>query len=897
MPAQVPPKPERREPRPLGESRRRWLYLVGILLATMLVLLAGAAAGVDMAVIAAGIALAAVAGVALLSLSRTEHEAAAAQRQAEILAHAVDALPGGAAVIDGGGALVHGNAVFQAMVPLKGRRPAAALADHVAGGAEALQRFKRLAAAAASGESAKEELQVRTAQGRTAWWEVSANPVPGLRGYSLWIVGDVTAKRELAGVVAAEQAKVLDFLENAPVGFYSVDGEGRFAFVNRTLAQWLETAPEALVGGSARLHDFVVGPKPGARPYDPFPQEGNEVALKGARGRTFQALISQTAFGGDASGPLRTRSVVLDLTHERAMAEALRRSEQRFRALFENAPVVIASLDREGRIVDCNPALRTLIGRAQEPMGKALAELIDPRDRTQVEARIHALLTGGLPGTRVVGSPMEIRLAGEGARHAVLYLSRFEGEGGEAGVMASFVDTTEKKKLEQQFAQSQKMQAVGQLAGGIAHDFNNLLTAMIGFCDLLLLRHRPGDQSFADIMQVKQNANRAANLVRQLLAFSRQQTMQPRVLDVTDALADLGNLLRRLLGESIELKIVHGRDLGLVKVDQGQLEQAIVNLAVNARDAMMEAGTAGAPGGTLTIQTMNTRVDARARDRLGVDSMPLGDYTVIAVSDTGVGIPPEIVDRIFEPFFSTKEAGQGTGLGLSTVYGIVKQSGGFIFVDSQVGRGATFSLYLPHHAGAAEAAQPDADKAPAGDLTGRGTVMLVEDEDPVRLFGARALRNKGYKVIEAKSGDAALELIDKQLAEAASGAAGSVGGAKGEGGSGGGSGSGSGSGGIDLLVTDVVMPRMDGPTLVVHARKRMPGLKVICISGYAEETLASRIRAAGDVHFLAKPFSLKQLAAKVKEVMRQGSGVGSGAAPSNAPVVTEAKREPGAAAE
>jgi two-component system cell cycle sensor histidine kinase/response regulator CckA len=859
----------------------RWLILVAVLLATMLVLLGGAAAGVDMAVIAAGIALAAVAGVALLSLSRTEHEAAAAQRQAEILAHAVDALPGGAAVIDGIGALVHANAVFQAMVPLKGRRPAAALGDHVAGGAEALQRFKRLAAAAAAGESAKEELQVKTAQGRTAWWEVSANPVPGLSGYSLWIVGDVTARRELAGMVAAEQAKVLDFLENAPVGFYSVDAAGRFEFVNRTLAQWLETAPEALVGGPARLHDFVVAPKPGAKPHDPFPQEGNEVALKGARGRTFQALISQTAFGGD--GALRTRSVVLDLTHERAMAEALRRSEQRFRALFENAPVVIASLDQEGRVVDCNPALRALIGRDREPMGRPLAELIDPRDRAQVEARIRALLTGGLPGTRAVGSPMELRLAGEGARHAVLYLSRFEGALGEAGVMASFVDTTEKKKLEQQFAQSQKMQAVGQLAGGIAHDFNNLLTAMIGFCDLLLLRHRPGDQSFADIMQVKQNANRAANLVRQLLAFSRQQTMQPRVLDVADALADLGNLLRRLLGESIELKIVHGRDLGLVKVDQGQLEQAIVNLAVNARDAMIGGERTG---GTLTIRTLNQRVDARLRARLGVESMPLGDYTVIEVADTGSGIPPEIVDRIFEPFFSTKEAGQGTGLGLSTVYGIVKQSGGFIFVDSEVGKGTTFSLYLPHHAGAAEAAAAaDPEKAPAGDLTGRGTVMLVEDEDPVRLFGARALRNKGYTVIEAKSGDAALELIDKRLAEAAGG---------------GGSGSGSGSGGIDLLVTDVVMPRMDGPTLVVHARRRMPGLKVICISGYAEETLSQRIRAAGDVHFLAKPFSLKQLAAKVQDVMRQpgqGAGATDGPAHSTAPVAAEAKREPGAAAE
>ncbi len=838
-----------RPPKPATESRGRWLVLVFVLLGTMLVMLGGAAAGVDTAVIAAGIALAAVAGIALLSLSRTEHEAAAAQRQAEVLAHAVDALPGGAAVIDGGGVLVHANAVFQSMLPLRGRRPAAALAELLVAGAEAQQRFKRLAAAAGAGQAAKEELPVKNPGGGTSWWEVSANPVPGLAGYSLWIVGDVTTKREIDAIVGAEQAKVVDFLENAPVGFYSVDAEGRFEFVNRTLAAWLETTAEELVGGRARLHDFIAQPKPGAKPYDPFPAKGEEVALTGAKGRKFQALISQTVLGGDISGPPRTRSVVLDLTAERAMAEALQRSEQRFRALFENAPVVIASLDNEGRVADYNPALRQMIGREQEPMGRKLADLIHRRDRAEVALRIHALLTGGQPDVKPVGAPMEVRLAGERKRYAVLYLSRFAGAGGEAGLMASFVDTTEKKKLELQFAQSQKMQAVGQLAGGIAHDFNNLLTAMIGFCDLLLLRHRPGDQSFGDIMQIKQNANRAANLVRQLLAFSRQQTLQPRVLNVTDALGDLGNLLRRLLGESIELKIVHGRDLGLVKVDQGQLEQVIINLAVNARDAMET-------GGTLTIQSLNQHVDNPAR--LGVESMPVGDYTVIEVTDTGSGIAPEIVDRIFEPFFSTKEAGQGTGLGLSTVYGIVKQSGGFIFVESAPGKGTTFRLYLPHHAGAAAAADsgaaPDQEKALSGDLTGSGNIVLVEDEDPVRLFSARALRNKGYKVIEAKSGDAALELIDKQLADP-------------------------NSGGIDLLVTDVVMPRMDGPTLVMHARQRMPGLKVICISGYAEEILSKRIHAAGDVHFLAKPFSLKQLAAKVKDVMRQGTpGAGTGAA-------------------
>src|SRR5208282_4633472 len=276
----------------------------------------------------------------------------------------------------------------------------------------------------------------------------------------------------------------------------------------------------------------------------------------------------------------------------------------------------------------------------------------------------------------------------------VLFLSRIEdAEGDESvtgldsggGLILHFIDVTEQKNLEIQFAQSQKMQAVGQLAGGVAHDFNNLLTAMIGFCDLLLLRSRPGDPAFADIMQIKQNANRAANLVRQLLAFSRQQSLQPRVLDVTDVLVELSHLLRRLIGENIELDFTHGRDLGLVKVDQGQLEQVVINLAVNARDAMPN-------GGRLTIRTANVR---RAQElRRGHELMPAGDYVLIEVRDTGIGIAPDILAWIFEPFFSTKEVGSGTGLGLSTVYGIVKQTDGFVFVDSNPGAGTAFEIYL-----------------------------------------------------------------------------------------------------------------------------------------------------------------------------------------------------------
>ncbi|WP_100085450.1 ATP-binding protein, partial [Nitrospirillum viridazoti] len=440
-----------------------------------------------------------------------------------------------------------------------------------------------------------------------------------------------------------------------------------------------------------------------------------------------------------------------------------------------------------------------------------------------------------------MGTPVEARLRGTSGAVVHVYSRRFDGEGdGDRGLILHLVDMTAQKNLEAQFVQSQKMQAIGQLAGGVAHDFNNLLTAMIGFCDLLLLRHKPGDQSFSDIMQIKQNANRAANLVRQLLAFSRQQTLQPRVLSITDVLAELSNLLRRLIGENIELRMLHGRDTGLVRVDQGQLEQVIINLVVNARDAMPK-------GGRLTIVTGNLHTTEPIRHE--TEEMPPGDWVVVEVIDTGIGIPPENLQRIFEPFFSTKEVGSGTGLGLSTVYGIVRQTGGFVFVESKPGEGAKFSIHLPRldekALAQAAPAEESKDKA-AADLTGMGTVLLVEDEDAVRVFGARALRNKGYTVLEARSGEEALDLLQGER-----------------------------GGDVDLIVTDVVMPQMDGPTMIEQVRRFRPDVKVIFISGYAEDRFRHSLKDGAVVDFLPKPFSLKQLAAKVKEVMEGAPRTGA----------------------
>jgi two-component system, cell cycle sensor histidine kinase and response regulator CckA len=526
----------------------------------------------------------------------------------------------------------------------------------------------------------------------------------------------------------------------------------------------------------------------------------------------------------------------------------LERSVQRFERFFLEAPVGIALLDVAGRFTEANRSFGTLVGRDPDSLaGSSLRDLVPAEQRGAVEIAL-----GGASG------PIEVRFPGEIEKICTMYVTGLaDADGATAGFIAHFIDSTEQKNLEEQFSQSQKMQAVGQLAGGIAHDFNNLLTAMIGFSDLLLLRHRPGDQSFADIMQIKQNAARAANLVRQLLAFSRQQSLQPRLLNVTDILAELSHLLRRLIGESIDLDMNHGRDLGNVKADQGQLEQVIINLVVNARDAMTgTASAATSSGGKLGIRTANVTVDHDKTVR--GETMPAGDYVLIEVSDTGTGISPENMDRIFDPFFSTKEVGAGTGLGLSTVFGIVNQTGGFVFVDSEPGKGSTFSIYLPYHDGSADTATDTAATEVRRDLTGNGTILLVEDEEAVRAFSARVLRNKGYEVLEAGSGESALEVFREQPEV------------------------------IDLIVTDVVMPRMDGPTLVRHLREQRQDIRVIFISGYTEDAFRKRLGEEEGIHFLAKPFSLKQLAAKVKDVLVTGTNEPAGQpAPLKPPQTTE----------
>lgn len=753
------------------------------------------------------------------------------RRMLSLREYAFAAVPRPRQVVDPDGKSLFANPAFEDFFGGDLRSVPDLILDESNGDEETRRKLATLQLNARNGVSGHVEIElpgVGPGDNDIQWRHVAAYPLPNRPGYVFWFVDDITMRRQMEKVINDQQQRFVDLLENAPIGFFSVDADGCFLFANQTLTDWLGYSSSELESGQIKLHDIVAEASledvPAYHPFEDAGSQSGEVFLKTMDGeKRILAAISQHIAEGGAGKGFRTRSVVRNLTLEREMATALEQSEKRFRKFFNEAPVGIVLLNERGVITECNKAFQELLSESEDVKGKPLLSLIGDEERENVrEALVSA--------TTYERKAMEVHFVGNSETVCNMNVTHVdENSGLPSGYILNFTDTTEQRSLEVQFAQSQKMQAVGQLAGGIAHDFNNLLTAMIGFSDLLLLRHRPGDQSFADIMQIKQNANRAANLVRQLLAFSRQQTLQPRRLNVTDIIAELAHLLRRLIGETIELRITHGRDLGDVKADQGQLEQVIINLAVNARDAMDQ-------GGVLEIITSNVMVDTPYKVK--GEEIPPGDYVLVKVQDSGHGIPPEIMDRIFDPFFSTKEIGAGTGLGLSTVYGIVKQSGGFVFVDSTADEGAVFSLLLPHfqeESGEVEVVIADAPQAQ--DLTGRGNILLVEDEDAVRSFSARALENKGYNVFEANSGEAALEILQQDDIV------------------------------IDLVITDVVMPRMDGPTLVKKLHETHSDLKVIFISGYTEDSFRKSLDVNSTIEFLPKPFSLKQLASKVKEVL------------------------------
>lgn len=489
--------------------------------------------------------------------------------------------------------------------------------------------------------------------------------------------------------------------------------------------------------------------------------------------------------------------------------------------LFDELPVPLLKLTRDGTIRLCNKQASDLLG-CKAWSGKQITELLEGLGRSIPDWLEDAALARGALHSEF----LRVRRADKEVFIQVTLNRAIEG--GETVLIAVLNDATKLKSLEAQFVQSQKMQAIGQLAGGIAHDFNNLLTAISGHCDLLLLRHDQGDSDYSDLLQIAQNANRAAALVNQLLAYSRKQTLRPEMMDLRDAMSDLTHLLNRLVGENVTLSLNHDPTLWSIRADKRQFEQVIMNLVVNARDSMTD-------GGVIRVETENiTHEKAMYRDRAVVAP---GKWVKISVTDEGAGIPQDRLQKVFEPFFTTKKTGEGTGLGLSTAYGIVKQTGGFIFVDSECGKGTTFFLMFPAY----ESVATRIDKpqiATVDNSPTEGIILLVEDEAPVRAFASRALQMRGFTVLEAETGEEALSILADQDLK------------------------------VDIFVTDVAMPGLDGPSWVKQARRLRPHVRVVFVSGYAQESFADTQARIPNSVFLSKPFSLIDLTETVQQQLR-----------------------------
>jgi two-component system cell cycle sensor histidine kinase/response regulator CckA len=749
----------------------------------------------------------------------------------------------GMIVVEDDGRTIYANAAYVALTGSRGGdvRPVERL---FVGAPEVSEAIYRLAQAAREHRTGTEEIRLSPSLDGThefGWYRVRVRPVPrpGGRQGVLWTITDVTHERERQENVFQELQHAIDYLDHAPAGFLSIDPNGSIIYLNATLASWLDYDLAQVGSGGLNLPDIMprnivammasYSGEPGSVRTETF-----DLDLRRRNGQFLPVrLYHRIAFGQDGRmGPSRT--LVINRSAGVEVDEGQRAAEVRFARFFNNTPVAIATVNRAGRIVHANAPFTRLFGTLPR-VGEGGADGPSIFDAFRESALLETALMAAQEN-RGDTQPLELQAAGEGGSSVRLWVTPVGDTGteGETAILYA-LDTTDFRKVQEQLAQAQKMEAVGQLTGGIAHDFNNVLQAIIGYSDLLLGSHRPTDPSFQDIMQIKQNANRAASLVRQLLAFSRRQTLRPEVLNLNDRLYDLSMLLKRLLGERVELDLSHGRDLWFVKADVNQFEQVVVNLAVNARDAMPN-------GGKLAIRTDN--VPESAASRLNIGGMQAGDYVVVEVSDTGSGMTADVMEKIFEPFFTTKEVGKGTGLGLSTVFGIIKQSGGFIDVDSRLGQGTTFRIYLPRHVPAVQEEAPEAVKAevakkPAADMTGQGTILLVEDEDPVRAVNSRALSARGYTVLEAASGVEALEIMQERGAP------------------------------VDLVVSDVVMPEMDGPTLLSELRKLYPDLKVIFVSGYAEEAFRKNLPDGENFNFLPKPFSLRQLVETVKQTIAQ----------------------------
>jgi two-component system cell cycle sensor histidine kinase/response regulator CckA len=749
----------------------------------------------------AGIFLAGLVGLGSVLLLRSRMEAAAAIPQAPpradvaLLRAAADGASTALAITGADGTMVCANRAYE---ELFGGAPAPSALPLRGDDSDRLERA--IVAARRDGAADAGKLLVGSLE-VTARIEVAGSGGDHLL-FTFARSEDLDLAREAQRLIAGEAGQRIG---QAGIMAALADGEGSLLTANRAFIARAAGRPDASVAG-IQLVDLLATTEHGGFM---FAAEGKAATLL----RIVQVPVSE------GRNPL---TLFLLLDENAGFGRLAGDDNANVNALLDFLPLGLALANVDGRFIYLNKAFRKGAGLPKDARPVYPGDLVVDEDKAAISDSVRRFARG--PST---SSDMAVRLKTNPDEPVALTIAGARGLG-EAAVILSLKDNSEEDRLKRQVAQATKMQAVGQLAGGVAHDFNNILTAIIGYCDLMLMRHAPGDSDYDDIQQIRSNSNRAAGLTRQLLAFSRQQTLRPQVLQLPDVISEVSNLLKRLLGETVKLQVKHGRNLGAVRADPGQLEQVIVNLAVNARDAMPG-------GGILTVQTYSvSKDDVR---RIGSDILPLAEYTALKVSDTGTGIPPALLGKIFEPFFTTKEVGKGTGLGLSTVYGIVKQSGGFIFAESEEGQGTSFTIYLPVHRVEASKTPPKAKaKEIAGELWGTGTILLVEDEAMVRAVAERALTRHGYTVLTAENGEAALEILERE-------------------------------GHVDLMISDVVMPTMDGPTTVREARKTHPDLPILFISGYAEEQLRKSIDLER-VAFLAKPFSVQKLAEAARDALR-----------------------------
>ncbi|QND47326.1 response regulator [Rhizobium lusitanum] len=838
-----------------------------------LVLVAAAAAFVvfkdqlDNEAVLGGLGILAMVGIFFLVSSIIGFVEVMPQTQSDSLARSfLNSHPDGTLITDEKGRIIYANTAYGRLTGAAKATEVQSLETLLSRNRESNEALYRLANGLRDGKEGSEEFRLLKPLGLAEgngngahWYRLKARVLPPEQGRGkalhIWQITDITSERDDQERFFKELQNAIDYLDHAPAGFFSAGRKGEIFYLNATLAEWLGFDLTKFTPGSMSVGDLVAGEgltliqsvqaEPGLKKTVTL-----DLDLRRANGQSLPVQIVHSVTSMRDGAPGESRTIVLTRQNGGDNDQSASVAAMRFSRFFNNTPMAIASVDGAGRILRTNaPFLKLfsdLVSRDDIERGAALETIVNESDRPRLKDALAAAKDrqGDIP-------PIDSRNPKDDTRHFRFYINAVIDQTDEAPEEAAIVyavEVTEQKALETQMAQTQKMNAVGTLAGGIAHDFNNVLTAILLSSDHLLLQARPADASFADLMEIKRNANRAAVLVRQLLAFSRKQTMRPSILNLTDVIGDLRMLVERLLsGTHVKLDVDYGRDLWPVKTDLSQFEQVLINLCVNARDAMPG-------GGTLTLRTRNLpAMDVAA---FNYAYLPHEEMVLVEVNDTGTGIAPEIMDKIFEPFFTTKEVGKGTGLGLAMVYGIIKQSGGYIHPESEVGKGTTFRIFLPRHIvempaltegqtlegrdisamdQSVAAVVPPEEPA---DLTGKSAVvLLVEDEEAVRRGGKRMLETRGYTVYEAGSGVEALEIMEEL------------------------------DGQVDVVVSDVVMPEMDGPTLLGELRKKYPDMKFIFVSGYAEDAFARNLPADAKFGFLPKPFSLKQLAVVVREAL------------------------------